>query len=256
MTIAHTVSVSGQYTSGSSGVTTVGINTSTSNFLVAYVSRLTGSTPTISDSNSNTWIQLTSEDSGVVAIDTYYVDPSSIVVSASQTFTIAGAGAFACGAVMAFSGVKSSPFDKQDQGTATSGTAQVATGFSPTNNNSLVVAGVGLPGSFTVTSIDQSFVLDQNVGGSPGNAFGVGCAYLIQTTSTFSQPTFTLGDNTQPWSTELASFNASTGVVIDSSGINIMRVQPPGYRWRRQPFSGLRRRGGLLVREKKPIQSV
>ena len=204
--IALVNSVSAAYASSATTVTTTGINTSTANFLIAYVAYNAGDAPTISDLAVNTWTKLSSFNSTGVSIDTYYVNPSAFVTNASDTFTISAAGAFGAVAVAAFSGVVSSPFDKQDGATGTSASPQAATGFTPTLNNSLVMAGVTFDPGVTLSSINGGFTILQNIPSSAGINFGIGLSYLIQTTATAAQPTWTLSAGGANWATELSSF--------------------------------------------------
>lgn len=188
-------SVSGNYSSPSSGLTTAGIDTSSANFLVAAVAYLTGiGTPTLSDSNTNTWHPLTENALAGVAIDVYYA--YNAIVGAAHTFTVTGANTFASVCIGAFGGIKSAsdPFDKQDSagGGAGLSTAQVTTGFTPTNNNSLVIGALAGSANAFPTSIDGGFIIPQKVHGDGTNYLSCGLAYLVQTTKTFAQPVWTL----------------------------------------------------------------
>jgi hypothetical protein len=169
------------------------VDTSSANFLVACVSGLTADRG-ISDSQTNTWIELTPQTgsfSSSAAL--YYVANAS--VSATHTFTSVGASTAI--AVVAFSGVKvSSPFDQQNG--VTEGASPRSTGsVTPSEDNELVVAGAGAVG--TNYSIDNGFTLDEFISLAGGTNFGVAIAHKIQTTATAVNPA---------WSTTAGDLNA------------------------------------------------
>jgi hypothetical protein len=209
-TITFVASVGAPFTSGGSGVTTAARNTTTANFCIAYVASANGTTPAVSDSQSNTWTQIgtgVAINAGTATLHRYYVDPATFSGNASQTFTLgAVASSFASIAVGCFAGVINSPFDTTDTGGGTSTSPQVATGFTPAVDGEVVTAGAIIdPSSNSATAINSSFTGLLSVSASPGINYGVAFAYIIQTSKTAVQPTWTLF-GLGPWNTSIESF--------------------------------------------------
>jgi hypothetical protein len=175
-------------TSGSNA-TSSAINTSGASLLVAMVSSF-GGIGTVSDSNSNTWTALGQVDDGSSGTTGRLFYVGSPVVGSGHTFTIGGS-VFSSLCVAAFSGIPASPFDKQ----VNQGNVNVVTSFktvstiTPTNANSLVIAGSALGGNGnTFTSIDSSFTFTDKTTGTAAALAG-SLAYLIQTSIVAENPT-------------------------------------------------------------------
>ncbi len=181
--------------------TSAGIDTTGATLLVIVQSAVSGmSAP--SDSKGNTWTKLTEQGgSGVTAI--YYA--ANPTVGTGHTFTQGGtAGSLA---VAAFSGALTvAPFDQQS-GAAWDGSSPDAAGsVTPSENNELVIAGAG--SSFTGPSIDGGFTIAQYTDFVGGTNYGSALAYLIQTTATAANPSWTTTGGCAP---VCATFKSSGG---------------------------------------------
>lgn len=190
---------------GVNGGTTGSIDTTGASFLVLNVAWYDpGTAPTISDSKSNTWSALTKQTSTGSSRLYYCASPS---VGSGHTFSANGTGSYPSIQVLAFSGSHGTPFDQQN-GAASAG-ATLATGsITPSEDNELVIAGLvhgdNLGGA---VSIDGGFTAYKNAFSS-GNNMGGGIAYLIQTTATAANPSWSVTTSTQLAAT-IASFKAS-----------------------------------------------
>lgn len=207
--VAHT-----QIVGAANGGTSPPFNPTGATLLVANVSEYSGGTPhvTISDSSSNTWTCLTSQNATPQeTLDTlcYVANPTT---TSSQTVTIAGTGTFSTAQIAAFNGVRTlSPFDPGVQNGNKAGgplTTIQPGSVTPSLANSLVVTGIsfGAPaGAITVsggggyTQTDtQQYVASTTESGS--------LAYQIQTTATATNPTWTDGASASAASTTIAVF--------------------------------------------------
>ena len=193
---------------GANGGTTGSIDTTGASFLVLNVSYYDpGTAPTISDSKSNTWSALTLQSSTGSSRLYYCASPS---VGTGHTFSANGTGSYPSLQVLAFSGSHGTPFDQQN-GATSAGATSLATGsITPSEDNELVIAGL-VHGDNTAgaVSIDGGFTAYKNAFSS-GNNMGGGIAYLIQTTATAANPSWSVTTSTQLAAT-IASFKAAAG---------------------------------------------
>ncbi len=169
-------------------------DTSGANLIVVVASYFNASIDvTLSDSKSNTWNSLTRYLSGSMRIRTFYSLATS--VGTGHNFTFAGAGVFASIGVLWASGAGGGVDSGKDSGA--SGTSTRSAGsLTPSEDNCLVVAGFEADVATSI-SIDGGFTAAvKNAGGQEAN----GIAYLVQTTATAANPSWT-------WS------GGSTGVV-------------------------------------------
>jgi hypothetical protein len=197
--------------SGGTGVTTTGINTTGASLIVlaiAYYPTVGVATPTDSV-GGNTWNALPAYGNQNPYIKMYYaINPKT---GTSQTFTESDGQNYPAICVLAFNGtVTTNGFDTQN-GTTTSASTPISTGsITPTYNNEVLVSSLGAGGGSSYT-IDSSFTIP--AGGtldfSGGNYWGIGIAYLIQTTATAENPTWN-GDGSFNSAT-IASFKGNTG---------------------------------------------
>lgn len=187
---------------------------------------------TVSDSKGNTWSALTQLSGGSdlngnanAARFWYCVNPT---VGSGHTFTVSQG--YAAISAMAFSATGTPSFDAQATGggswSATN--LQAATSLTPAAANGLVVSGVCLGGLASSPSINGGFTVASSVNGVSGTSYGVGAAYLIQTTAAAAQPTWSW-TNAAGSATVLAAFldgtppEASTlsTATVDASGAKI-----------------------------------
>lgn len=176
----------------------------------------------ISDSKGNTWTNLTTQFSSTTRARLFYSVLSS--VGSGHTFTVASAS-FPSIVVRTFSGVKtSSPFDVETGGT--SSTTTVATGsLTPSENNELIVTGVGFD-RIATPSIDSGFNTPVGVNFSSGSNMGTSLSYIIQTTATAVNPTWTVSGSGF-LAAPIASFKAAAPTNCASCDLSDAK-KPPG----------------------------
>lgn len=181
--VAHTIAGS---TTGN-GVTSPGINTSGANLIVLSVASDGGvGVVPVSDSNGNTWTQLTSFVATNRATLYYCFGPT---VGAAHTFTASLASSFPSIVVQAWSGAASSPFDVQN-GHAQASTTSIQVGsVTPGSANELVITGITLP-SNPGLAINTGFTITDQTNLVGSQHYGAAMAYLIQTTATPVNPTW------------------------------------------------------------------
>jgi hypothetical protein len=145
-------------------------------------------------------------------------------VGTGHTFTNSGAFNYSSICAAAFSGVKTtSPFDQQNGAGASSTT--LATGsVTPSENNELVVTHLSFSGAGLPTSINGGFTETNDVEFGSGNNYGSTMAYLVQTTATAANPTWTR-TNSSPMSARIATFKASATSVKTFNGLAVATVK-------------------------------
>ncbi len=205
------------------------IDTSGATLLVVAVAYF-GSTPTLSDSKFNTWTLAASiADGSGRKSEIYYAE--NPVVGTGHTFRLSGTTSAPALAVTAWSGAAtSSPGDQVSSGNSASATTVATGSLTPTEDNELVIAAAMCEGTTNppVASIDGGFTIQENLAGVASNAFAVGQAYLVQTTATAANPTWTLGSSQNTNAIAVSFKAASSG----GSGQPMMR------RWAGVPFLG------------------
>lgn len=205
-------------TTGSSGsvndYTTSGIDTTGANLIVVSIAWHPGSygSGVLSDSKGNTWTGLTERAAFFVARNKlfYCLNPT---VGSGHTFST---GQFngqnpAIG-VLAFSGAHaSSSYANENGATVAPGTSLATGSITPPENDCLVVSGLGTEKANTTTNtaIGSSFTAFKTEA-SGGNSCGSGIAYLIQTTASAVNPTWTWTTSTYACAS-IASFKAAAG---------------------------------------------
>lgn len=190
----------------SSTVTTAAINTTGANLIVVTaVFYAPGGSLTLTDSKGNTWTALTRRDSGSGVGSTLYYcfNPT---VGSGHTFT--GTNNYPLLGVLSFSGADTSPFDVE-AGTTGSGSTIQPGSVTPSTANNIIVSGVGAGMTSGAISIDGSFT-EPNAE-AVGAAFQVSCAYLIQTSATAQNPTWTIPSGGYGSSAGNAVFKATGG---------------------------------------------
>jgi len=183
--IAHTAAQSPD----SGSFTTPSIDTTGATLIVLWLLSYSGvGRPTVSDSAGNTWTALTDHVDSSVSRGTFFYCQSPST-SASHTFSSTGATQFGSLYVEAWSGSTSSPFDQQNGGAGTGATLQPGS-VTPSVDNELVVTGVGnYQIAETSYSIDSGFTITDQFTPT-GNSISGGMAYLVQTTATAENPTW------------------------------------------------------------------
>jgi hypothetical protein len=199
-----------------STITTTAINTTGADTIVCYISEQDNAIDTtISDTNANTWNQLTQQRNGATANllgRMWYCQ--NCTVGASHTFTATDGGdtisrpSIACAA---FSGGHLTALIDQQTGTADvdGGTTTDTGAISPSENNTLVVTGIAVGANAATYTIDGSYTITDQIAVT-ANHFGVALAYEIQTTATATNRRWTSSTNTYVMTT-IASFKSAGG---------------------------------------------
>lgn len=203
-------------------VTTGAIDTTGANLIVIGVTFDTTAARTISDNKGNTWTPLTNTTSSSAGAQLYYaINPT---VGSGHTFSNTGSSNFSSIFVEAFSGVATGGFDQQNGSTNSATTIQPGS-VTPGQDNEVVVTFLGFNSAGTPVSINGGFTQsDTAINFSSGAHYGAGMAYLIQTTATAANPTWTR-TNTQTNSTRIATFKASAPII--NSALSTFTVNAP-----------------------------
>lgn len=177
------------------GVTTGTLNSTGASFAVAIASWYAGGTPdgTLTDSKSNSWNLLTKQSTSMPNSGRlFYSNLTS--VGSGHTFDYSGAGIYASLCVAVFSGGHATPFD-QENGHVDNSSATIQPGsVTPGEDNELVICGLAHETDGGQTkSINGGFTITNQTGYANGNYEGSALAYLIQTTATPANPTWTNG---------------------------------------------------------------
>jgi hypothetical protein len=180
---------------GISGATTASIDTTGADLLIIVATNQRGETATPTDSKSNTWTALTASQ-GTTYTRSQIFYTTNPTVGSGHTFTLGGVGTAIT--VMAWSGADtSSPYDVENGANGSASTIQPGT-VTPSQNNSLVIAGLSFDANSTPT-INSSFTRETYTNYLLGTNYGNASAYLIQDTLAATNPTWSsigvFGDN-------------------------------------------------------------
>lgn len=200
---------------------TPAIDTSGCNLLLVQVGASDGTPIAVpTDNKSNTWTGLTNVQSASAGAGRlFYSIPSS--VGSGHTFTT-GAG-FPSICVQAWSGAHASPFDQQATGaSAATSPAGAGTTLTPAAANAIVVATWAEATTATPT-IDGGFTISDTAPGISGTSYGASMAYLIQTTATAANPSWTWSGSAS--GIELTVFlAAAAGAAPVGHGLNVRQA--------------------------------
>lgn len=194
---------------GANGGTTDAVDTTGANLIVLSVSSYTlGTSPTISDSKSNSWIALTPQETASTGgrIRLYYC--TNPTVGSGHTFTAIGTTSFAAIEEIAYSGAATSPYDQESGANTGALLSSLQPGsITPFENNCVLVTAVNFVFGSSIT-IDSGFAAS-TIDFSSGNNFAMGIADLVQTTAGAVNPAWS--DGSQTIATVMASFKAASG---------------------------------------------
>jgi hypothetical protein len=186
--------------------TTDPVDTTGANFIVCTVAD--DGVLAVTDNKSNTWIKLTEQGAPNTA-HFYCIDP---IVGAGHTFSTAHA--YGAIAMQAFSNTGEISFD-QENGATTAGATSLATGsVTPGVDDELIVTGIEWGGTMSLASINSSFNKTDEVDASTGVNYGVAMAYLIQTSASAVNPTWSWTTSSAA-NARIATFKAVQPVVGD-----------------------------------------
>lgn len=158
----------------------------------------------LTDSKGNEWRHIRSVTQGATRSALFYTIPKS--VGSGHTFSNINTNNFSSIAVQAFSGEPDSIVVDQISSNNISSTTLAPGSITPTKDNALVVTHLAISGAGTPISIDGSFTETDEIDFSSGNYYGGAMAYLIQTTATAANPTWTR-TNSNPMASVMVSFS-------------------------------------------------
>jgi hypothetical protein len=201
---------------GGPGFTTSSLDTTGANLIVVLVSDYLPSSTTLSDSRSNTWTPLTAKNgSSQSRLQLYYCYAPT--TDAAHTFTVSNSGgSYPAISVLALSGAANSPFDVENGGSTGSASSLQPGSVTPSVDNEIVITGLGGVTQGTM-SINSGFTISDQFAYN-GSAFGSSLAYLVQTTATAENPTWSWNGGANEATAVIATFKSS-GAPPPSSGL-------------------------------------
>ena len=224
-------------------VTTSGVDTTGTDFIVVVGSCLDSNPGVVTDSNSNTWLTAvnTGDNTRTIGFIYYSRNPT---VGPGHTFTWATSGATGTTGsfqVLAYSGsfTSSNPLDQINSTSYGSGTTSEQAGsITPTQSNELIVFGTTIDDpSGSSFAINSGFTIQEDTDVTSGVMFGSLIATLVQVSAAAVNPALTrtaLSSGRFDWAM-IASFKGAGGTPTNNVGTigrsNIIRVTRPGYRW-------------------------
>jgi hypothetical protein len=189
------ISGTSKSTGGFGPLTTDAISTVGADLIVVHASHLTLAVTSVSDNQGgNTYTQLIGSSKQVGTVSSSYWYLQAPATSATHTFSVDEPTTAVLNIdVLAFSGSRSTP-QQHENGAASGSAATLATGsITPGEDNCLVVAGlVHNDPSSPLASVDGGFTIGTKVDAVAATSFGSQLAYLIQTTATAANPTWTV----------------------------------------------------------------
>ena len=213
--VAHAIAAS----TDANTATTSAIDTTGATLLVMAVGNFS-SAPTHSDSKGNIWVSAGSSGSNPLVTMWYVKNPT---VGAGHTFTCSSTGNAPVIMVLAFSGTDTTADVDQTNSANGSGVTSLATGsVTPSANNEVVVTMMAHNDS-TAPTIDSGFTLADGIRNSVSLSYGGGSAYLIQTTATAENPTWSVTNSTNI-TTVIATFQAAAAGGSTSTGMGLLTV--------------------------------
>lgn len=180
--------------SNSNTISTSSSFDTTGSDLLIVMTTVFNSAPALTDAYSNTWTSLTGQGciTSLIKAQLFYCNPPSNKVGANHTFTLTGSTVYPALCVLAVTGSAASPFDVENGASniTVGSTAQGGT-VTPSVDNEIVISGYVCGTPSTTYSINQGFTISDQLAYTSGQADGCALAYLIQTTATAQNPTWT-----------------------------------------------------------------
>lgn len=171
-----------QKVAGASGGTTPAFNSTGANCIAVWLAY--GGSPTVTDNQGNTYTAETTRTNTVVGRWYYCLNAT---VNASHTVTIGGGSTVSSCVVYALAGVAATAAYSSPGGSdiANGTAASFAAGFTPPEDNCIVLMGAGLT-TPTITGVTgaNGWTVDQWTSGVGGTNYGSIVGYKIQTTAT------------------------------------------------------------------------
>lgn len=194
----------------SNGFTSSALDTSGANLIVLALAEALSGAGTISDSKSNTYTQLTLRGASQTQVRLWYAKNPS--VGSGHTFTVTCTACFPGMAVLSFSGADTTaPFDVENGNTQTFATSTTTGSITPGSANEVVVAALSTNDTTGIAISGGGFTaISDSINVTGFGEAGVAIAFVVQTTATASNPTFTETNNSG-LGAAIASFKSSSG---------------------------------------------
>lgn len=190
--------------------TTSAFDSTGGNFIIVFGAWYGGvADVTCVDNKGNTYTPLTARSAAnFPKVRLFYAENPTVGTGHTITVESSGNGAFASMAFAVFSGLKlASSFDVEN-GATTGGSTTLSTGsITPSEDNELIVAGVGWQTAGRTASIDNGMTITNQLDAVGNESIGHALAYKIQTTAAAINPQWTL-DVSDSMAAAIASFKA------------------------------------------------
>ena len=227
MAITYLAGADSNAATGRDGSTTATFDSTGADLIVVSVGWYNGSFTVSDNKTGNTYTALTSETGATdVNVQLYYCVP--VDVGTGHTVTVSGTDTYSALNAQAFSGASATPFDLESAGGFANSATSVQPGSAtPSENDCLLVTGVGFNNSYSSLSVDSSFVNIEETTYAASWHSGISMAHKIQTTAGAENPTWS-------WTTSrnsgavLASFKALSAT---PTGSDIQRLYRLGERF-------------------------
>jgi len=201
-------------------------------FLIVTNAESASGDPVITDNvGGNTWVEvIQTTNAGATHCRIFRAASAAVSGSMAVTATTTGENSYFGLILLGFSGGHASPDNLTANNTGDAVTSlAVSSPLTPSENNCLVVAGISFARTSGSNSIDGGFAATEILGVS-SESFGAAGAYLIQTTATAAQPTWSWSGSDDA-ATNLASFKSAAGgggapgPVVRTVSFNYQRIQ-------------------------------
>lgn len=200
---------------GTNGGTSSGINTTGADTIFLSVAYQGTASPSVSDSNGNTWTLIRQHNNGFDKWNELYRSAGGAAsVGSGHTFTVTLTTGVIGIAVTAFAGGATSSIDDVENSAGAVFTATIQPGsITPSAANTLIITGIGNSDTGNDPSaIGSSFTVAAHVASDAGAVgFGCGIAYLVQGAAAAVNPTWTISASSTHVIATIANFNAAAG---------------------------------------------
>lgn len=191
--VAHT----GAGSTDGNSITTSAIDTTGATLLTVGVADYDAVTiGTVSDSKGNTWTPRTTRNNAAGSRVCLYDCVPGGNVGSGHTFTYTVTGGLPVICVIAASGGSGSPFDAETGAAQATGTTITPGSLTPAEANEILISMFMSNDSNAGVSVDSGFTVSDFANRVVGQHFEGAMAYLIETTATAQNPSWSVPDST------------------------------------------------------------
>lgn len=223
--MASLIANTGAGSAAGNTITTSAIDTTGANLLVLSVSDSNSvAIGTVSDSKGNTWTPRTAYSGATARTKLFYV--ASPTVGSGHTFTYTVTGSFPTICVIAFAGAHATPYDTENgfaQTSSPGGTINPGS-ITPSEDNCVLVSSLMALDNNAGSTIDSGFTISNTVNFAGGAHYEGAMAYIIQTTATAKNPTWSGIETGALAAATVASFKAAAAGGSPSRGLTMMGI--------------------------------